>query len=192
MRIVSKYDFDTKSLRSGELIPENWVASVMQRVVPPNARINNESLEFMQQCVAEFITLINTEAVDTSRKDKRARIISEDIIQALTDMGFDNYVPFLNAYKTRYRELQQQHQIINDVDATPPPPPMPLHEEHHPTSGIGMPPPPPQVFIPVSPPTIYEELPHEVAVRMPPPPPQLQDETNSFVESVIRDSDDPW
>lgn len=203
---------DFAALRVGEL-PKNWIASVMQSVLPPNAYIENESKEAMQQCVSEFITFITAEVVDTCRKEKRVTIHAEDIIKALDDLGFENYVPILDMYKNRY---QEPHGDADDgMPPPPPPPPAPLNmpvsspivrEGHHQYTAVGMPPQPPPpapfYYMHASRTTVHDEHHDNVmgipvqgpsSFSMPVSHPTVHDDgTDSFVESsVIRDSDGP-
>ncbi|KAF3005362.1 hypothetical protein E8E14_006434 [Neopestalotiopsis sp. 37M] len=66
------------------------VARIMKLALPENAKIAKEAKECMQECVSEFISFIT----------------SEDILFAMTSLGFENYSEALKIYLSKYRESQ--------------------------------------------------------------------------------------
>jgi nuclear transcription Y subunit beta len=88
-----------------------WVASVvaninriMKRSLPPNAKIAKDAKETVQECVSEFISFITSEASDKVMAEKRKTITGDDVLWAMSTLGFDKYVEPLAVYLTRYRE----------------------------------------------------------------------------------------
>ena len=75
----------------------------------------------MQECVSEFISFITSEASDRCQAEKRKTINGEDILFAMSTLGFDNYVEPLKLYLQKYREAMKgdKHadgfEDINDV-----------------------------------------------------------------------------
>lgn len=59
----------------------------------------------MQECVSEFISFITSEASDRCHMEKRKTINGEDILFAMSTLGFDNYVEPLKVYLQKYREV---------------------------------------------------------------------------------------
>lgn len=59
----------------------------------------------MQECVSEFISFITSEASDRCHMEKRKTINGEDILFAMSSLGFDNYVEPLKIYLQKYREV---------------------------------------------------------------------------------------
>lgn len=59
----------------------------------------------MQECVSEFISFITSEASDRCFQEKRKTINGEDILYAMSNLGFDNYVEPLKLYLQKYREV---------------------------------------------------------------------------------------
>ncbi|KXT18687.1 hypothetical protein AC579_2709 [Pseudocercospora musae] len=80
------------------------VARIMKMALPENAKIAKEAKECMQECVSEFISFITSEASEKCQQEKRKTVNGEDILFAMTSLGFENYGEALKIYLARYRE----------------------------------------------------------------------------------------
>jgi nuclear transcription Y subunit beta len=76
----------------------------MKRAIPESGKIAKDARECVQECVSEFISFITSEASDRCHMEKRKTINGEDILFAMTTLGFDNYVEPLKVYLQKYRE----------------------------------------------------------------------------------------
>ena len=94
--------------------------------LPENAKIAKEAKECMQECVSEFISFITSEgksqpretcetaadatypASEKCQQEKRKTVNGEDILFAMTSLGFENYSEALKIYLSRYREVSCQ------------------------------------------------------------------------------------
>ncbi|KAK4196390.1 histone-fold-containing protein [Triangularia verruculosa] len=82
------------------------VARIMKNALPENAKIAKEAKECMQECVSEFISFITSEASEKCHQEKRKTVNGEDILFAMTSLGFENYAEALKIYLSKYREQQ--------------------------------------------------------------------------------------
>ncbi|KAK5240569.1 transcriptional activator hap3, partial [Cryomyces antarcticus] len=80
------------------------VARIMKMALPENAKIAKEAKECMQECVSEFISFITSEGAEKCQQEKRKTVNGEDILFAMTSLGFENYAEALKIYLARYRE----------------------------------------------------------------------------------------
>lgn len=78
----------------------------MKKSLPANAKISKEAKETVQECVSEFISFITGEASDKCQREKRKTINGDDLLWAMTTLGFENYVGPLKNYLNRYRETE--------------------------------------------------------------------------------------
>ncbi|KAF4547396.1 Transcriptional activator HAP3 [Elsinoe fawcettii] len=85
-------------------LPIANVARLMKVALPENAKIAKEAKECLQECVSEFISFITSEAAEKCQQEKRKTVNGEDIIFAMTSLGFENYSEALKIYLSRYRE----------------------------------------------------------------------------------------
>lgn len=74
-------------------------------------QIAKDARECVQECVSEFISFITSEASDRCHTEKRKTINGEDILYAMTTLGFDNYVEPLKMYLQKYREVSLTLQL---------------------------------------------------------------------------------
>lgn len=103
-------DEEASDNRSNNPIPDQErflpianVARVMKRMIPSSGKIAKDAKECVQECVSEFISFITSEANDKCLSEKRKTISADDLLDAITNMGFDNYVAPLQLFLDRYR-----------------------------------------------------------------------------------------
>ncbi|EAT88206.2 hypothetical protein SNOG_04446 [Parastagonospora nodorum SN15] len=116
------------------------VARIMKMALPDNAKIAKEAKECMQECVSEFISFITSEASEKCQQEKRKTVNGEDILFAMTSLGFENYSEALKIYLSRYREtlLANQNKPAGQFGAAGaggPNPGGPANSEQHVLSG---------------------------------------------------------
>lgn len=98
------YEFEVKE--QDRWLPIANVARIMKTALPENAKIAKEAKECMQECVSEFISFITSEASEKCHQEKRKTVNGEDILFAMTSLGFENYAEALKIYLSKYRETQ--------------------------------------------------------------------------------------
>merc|ERR1712024_13452 len=103
-------EHDGDGIETGELreqdrfLPIANVARIMKKAMPTQGKIAKDARECVQECVSEFISFITSEASDRCQAEKRKTINGEDILFAMSTLGFDNYVEPLKLYLQKYRE----------------------------------------------------------------------------------------
>ncbi|KAF7845910.1 hypothetical protein BT93_L0094 [Corymbia citriodora subsp. variegata] len=97
-------DFEVKE--QDRWLPIANVARIMKTALPENAKIAKEAKECMQECVSEFISFITSEASEKCQQEKRKTVNGEDILFAMTSLGFENYGEALKIYLSKYREVK--------------------------------------------------------------------------------------
>ena len=85
-------------------LPIANIARIMKNTLPENAKIAKDSKETVQECVSEFISFITSEASDKCLQEKRKTINGDDLLWAMSTLGFDKYVEPLKLYLGKYRE----------------------------------------------------------------------------------------
>jgi len=97
---------DAGELREQDrFLPIANVARIMKRGIPTEqGKIAKDARECVQECVSEFVSFITSEASDRCQAEKRKTINGEDILFAMSTLGFDNYVEPLKLYLQKYRE----------------------------------------------------------------------------------------
>lgn len=82
------------------------VIRIMRRVLPPHAKISDDAKETIQECVSEYISFVTGEANDRCQREQRKTITAEDVLWAMSKLGFDDYLEPLSVYLSRYREFE--------------------------------------------------------------------------------------
>lgn len=85
------------------------VIRIMRKVLPSHAKISDDAKETIQECVSEYISFITSEANDKCQREQRKTITAEDVLWAMSKLGFDDYIEPLTSYLQRYRELEGDH-----------------------------------------------------------------------------------
>ncbi|KAF9527701.1 transcriptional activator [Crepidotus variabilis] len=107
-------------------LPIANVARIMKSAVPPTAKIAKDAKECVQECVSEFIAFITSEAAEKCQLEKRKTIGGEDILYAMSALGFDNYAETLKIHLAKLRQtgagasgsaaVMKEHPIEPKVD----------------------------------------------------------------------------
>ncbi|PKI34159.1 nuclear transcription factor Y subunit B-3 [Punica granatum] len=94
-------------------LPIANVGRIMKKAIPANGKISKDAKETVQECVSEFISFVTGEASDKCLREKRKTINGDDIIWAITTLGFEDYVAPLKTYLGKYREIEDEK--VNNV-----------------------------------------------------------------------------
>ncbi|XP_070193190.1 uncharacterized protein [Littorina saxatilis] len=96
---------DSPLREQDRFLPIANVARIMKKSIPQSGKIAKDAKECVQECVSEFISFITSEASERCHQEKRKTINGEDILFAMSTLGFDNYVEPLKLHLQKYREL---------------------------------------------------------------------------------------
>ncbi|XP_041111121.1 nuclear transcription factor Y subunit beta isoform X1 [Polyodon spathula] len=100
-------------------LPIANVARIMKNAIPPTGKIAKDAKECVQECVSEFISFITSEASERCHQEKRKTINGEDILFAMSTLGFDSYVEPLKLYLQKFREaMKGEKGIVTSVTVT--------------------------------------------------------------------------
>ena len=88
-------------------LPIANISRIMKKALPANAKIAKDAKETVQECVSEFISFITSEASDKCQREKRKTINGDDLLWAMSTLGFEEYVEPLKVYLHKYREASQ-------------------------------------------------------------------------------------
>ena len=105
-RESKKQKFCVHEVKKSDRFPIENVSRIMEAALPKDARIDEEAKKCMQECVAEFVSFITSEAAASCTRERRKTLDGEDIITAMTSLGFDDYAEAMAIYLRRYREHQ--------------------------------------------------------------------------------------
>ncbi|KAL5196589.1 hypothetical protein ABZP36_000101 [Zizania latifolia] len=92
-------------------LPIANVSRIMKKSLPANAKISKDAKETVQECVSEFISFITGEASDKCQREKRKTINGDDLLWAMTTLGFEDYVEPLKLYLHKFRELEGERAV---------------------------------------------------------------------------------
>jgi len=85
-------------------LPIANVAKIMKDSIPANGKIAKDAKECVQECVSEFVSFVTSEAADRCQQEKRKTINGEDLLFAMSTLGFDSYVEPLKIFLSKYRD----------------------------------------------------------------------------------------
>ncbi|KAJ4850725.1 hypothetical protein Tsubulata_037803 [Turnera subulata] len=88
------------------------VIRIMRKILPPHAKISDDAKETIQECVSEYISFITSEANERCQREQRKTITAEDVLYAMSKLGFDDYIEPLTIYLHRYREMEGERTSI--------------------------------------------------------------------------------
>ena len=81
---------------------------IMKQALPNDTKISKEARECVQECVSEFIAFITCESCEITKVQKRKTINGEDIIKAMRELNFVEYLEVMELYNKKYRDCLKQ------------------------------------------------------------------------------------
>lgn len=81
------------------------VARTMKSALPPQAKLSMDSKRCMQECVSEFIMFITSQALDQSNEVGRKTVTGEDVLLAMSLLGFEAYAEACRIYLAKFRQV---------------------------------------------------------------------------------------
>ncbi|KAH9530840.1 hypothetical protein CY35_19G005200 [Sphagnum magellanicum] len=114
-------DRSNSSVREQDrFLPIANISRIMKKALPANAKIAKDAKETIQECVSEFISFITSEASDKCQREKRKTINGDDLLWAMSTLGFEEYVEPLKVYLHKYRETEgEKGALINKSSGDP-------------------------------------------------------------------------
>ncbi|KAL3818869.1 hypothetical protein ACJIZ3_004774 [Penstemon smallii] len=103
-------------LEQDRFLPIANVSRIMKKSLPTNAKISKDAKETVQECVSEFISFITGEASDKCQREKRKTVNGDDLLWAMTTLGFENYVGPLKIYLNKYKETEGEKNTMARQD----------------------------------------------------------------------------
>jgi len=91
-----------------QYMPIANVIRIMRRILPSHAKISDDAKETIQECVSEYISFITGEANERCQREQRKTVTAEDVLWAMSKLGFDDYIEPLTVYLNRYREAENE------------------------------------------------------------------------------------
>ena len=83
------------------------ISRIMKKGLPASAKIAKDSKECVQECISEFLSFVTSEASDKCQREKRKTINGDDLLWAMSTLGFEDYVEPLKVYLAKYREVRE-------------------------------------------------------------------------------------
>jgi nuclear transcription Y subunit beta len=94
-------------------LPIANVARIMKKSIPKSGKIAKEAKDCVQECVSEFVSFITSEASERCQQEKRKTINGEDILFAMSALGFDNFIEPLKVYLQKYRDSTKSEKSVS-------------------------------------------------------------------------------
>eukprot|EP01023_Acetabularia_acetabulum_P064394 TRINITY_DN8313_c0_g1_i1.p2 TRINITY_DN8313_c0_g1~~TRINITY_DN8313_c0_g1_i1.p2 ORF type:complete len:132 (-),score=18.10 TRINITY_DN8313_c0_g1_i1:54-449(-) len=99
-------DYQSNIREQDRFLPIANISRIMKKALPSNAKIAKDAKETVQECVSEFISFITSEASDKCQREKRKTINGDDLLWAMSTLGFEDYIEPLKLYLNKYREAE--------------------------------------------------------------------------------------
>ena len=93
-------------------LPVHNITRIMKDTLPHNAKIAKESKEAVKECVSEFISFVTSEASDTCKQNDSKTMSAEDLLWAMSTLGFERYVEPLKQYIDKYHRSKDDNERV--------------------------------------------------------------------------------
>ncbi|KAF5749946.1 hypothetical protein HS088_TW03G00273 [Tripterygium wilfordii] len=112
IRSPSSDNSSSAKLDQERFLPIANVNRIMKKSLPANAKVSKEAKETVLECVSEFISFITGEASEKCQREKRKTINGDDLLWAMTTLGFENYVVPLKVHLNKYRDIEGEKNLL--------------------------------------------------------------------------------
>ncbi|EYU34374.1 hypothetical protein MIMGU_mgv1a018163mg [Erythranthe guttata] len=89
-----------------QYMPTTNIAGIMRCILADHVKIADDAKEAIQVCVSEFINFITAEANNRCHRDYRKTVTPEDVLAAMTSLGFGDYIDPLIVFLNKHRAQQ--------------------------------------------------------------------------------------
>ena len=97
-------DLDYEVKEQDLFLPIPNIARIMKTAIGKDAKVSEEAIQCIQECVGEFISFVTSDAAEKCRRDGRKIITGYDVLSAFETLGLEHYAQALRIYIARYRE----------------------------------------------------------------------------------------
>mmetsp|Transcript_6094 Transcript_6094/g.20705 ORF Transcript_6094/g.20705 Transcript_6094/m.20705 type:complete len:113 (+) Transcript_6094:1938-2276(+) len=92
-------------------LPIANISRIMKKALPTNAKIAKDAKETVQECVSEFISFVTSEASDKCLREKRKTINGDDLLWAMSTLGFEEYIEPLKLHLVKFRQSEGEKHL---------------------------------------------------------------------------------
>ncbi|KAL3503626.1 hypothetical protein ACH5RR_038075 [Cinchona calisaya] len=100
--------------RSGSLDAIANILRIVKRGLPHNAKVSEDAISILQECVSEYISFITSEANERCHCELGKTIKAEDSLYAHAKLGFEDYVGLLTLYSNKYRRNEASYAVVHE------------------------------------------------------------------------------
>ncbi|KAF7808480.1 CCAAT-box binding factor HAP3-like protein [Senna tora] len=90
-------------------VPLANLTRIMRQILPENTRISEDAKQTLQVSVSAFIRFLTSKAKERCQQDCRVTITPEDMLWAVRNLGFNDFVEPLTIFLSRLRDVEGEH-----------------------------------------------------------------------------------
>lgn len=100
---------------------QKWsVIQIAERaLLEDGVSIDNEALELIRECVAEFMSSLSCDAITMAAQTGKRRVTGNDMVNSIKAFGFDDYVPSLEVYLHKFHLHSKHCQECSKISPVP-------------------------------------------------------------------------
>jgi len=104
--LITNMNDDRHARDQDRYLPIANISRIMKKALPTNAKIAKDAKETVQECVSEFISFVTSEASDKCLREKRKTINGDDLLWAMSTLGFEEYIEPLKLHLVKFRQVR--------------------------------------------------------------------------------------
>ncbi|EPQ26851.1 uncharacterized protein PFL1_05486 [Pseudozyma flocculosa PF-1] len=91
-------------------LPKATVQKLISDLLPSDLSCAKDTRDLLIECCVEFIHLVSSEANDVCERDSKKTIAPEHVVQALKDLGFQDFVDEVQGVLGEHKRLQKDRE----------------------------------------------------------------------------------
>lgn len=99
------------------MLPKATVVKAIKERVPADMKLGSETSDMVLECCNRLIHILSSTANESSEKHKRTTILPEDVLHAVQELGFESFVPALEAALDAYKSEKKEAKSLKNKKA---------------------------------------------------------------------------
>ncbi|KAI2810531.1 hypothetical protein BLOT_001694 [Blomia tropicalis] len=97
-------------------IPLNVITKIISEAIPDELEVHDDFIKALSRATSLFILYSTTRANQVASENSRRSVYSQDVLTAISSLGFDHLLPNLINWHSMYMEEEESHETDEKPD----------------------------------------------------------------------------
>ncbi|XP_072402546.1 DNA polymerase epsilon subunit 3-like [Diabrotica undecimpunctata] len=92
-------------------LPNNTVQKIIKEALPESVNIGKDARSALSRAASVFVLYVTSQASNEAQKNNRKTLIASDVLKALQELEFENFVEPLEEILKEYKNSKSKKQV---------------------------------------------------------------------------------